>query len=294
MNVFVCTGNEGKLAEFSSYLGTDLGTKIYGVRELETATGQQFEEADESADHFLTNAASKLVSALRYAAQGANLLASHSITFKHVLVDDSGLCVPALKFAPGVHSATYGGLPRSDERNRKHLRDALARTANASVVEELIHEVRLPAFFVCFLMSCELTPEVAHWFAQEEHLPAIKPSLLVSTAEQVLFHEASTAALEKRQGGQRTTEIGLSEFIPGYSGPGSVNVYFGYCCGEVSTLEQNLLEGVGHGYDSLFYSFENPLKSFASIPMEVKNKISHRAHALDVFAAAHKKFLKRV
>jgi len=38
-----------------------------------------------------------------------------------VLVDDSGLCIPAFDYAPGVHSATFGGEPRSDGKNNEKL-----------------------------------------------------------------------------------------------------------------------------------------------------------------------------
>jgi XTP/dITP diphosphohydrolase len=44
---------------------------------------------------------------------------------KTTIADDSGLCVPVLNDAPGVHSAYYGGHPRSDEKNNQHLLEAL-------------------------------------------------------------------------------------------------------------------------------------------------------------------------
>lgn len=46
----------------------------------------------------------------------------------NTLSDDSGICVPALGNAPGVHSAYYGGLPRSDEKNNARLLKALSES----------------------------------------------------------------------------------------------------------------------------------------------------------------------
>jgi XTP/dITP diphosphohydrolase len=44
---------------------------------------------------------------------------------KNVFADDSGICINALGGEPGVHSAYYGGLPRSDEKNNNKLLEAL-------------------------------------------------------------------------------------------------------------------------------------------------------------------------
>jgi len=44
-----------------------------------------------------------------------------------VLGEDSGLCVPALKGAPGVYSARYAGEPCNDEANNDKLLAELAR-----------------------------------------------------------------------------------------------------------------------------------------------------------------------
>jgi XTP/dITP diphosphohydrolase len=42
------------------------------------------------------------------------------------VADDSGLCVDALNQMPGVLSARWSGMPRSDERNNQLLLDQLA------------------------------------------------------------------------------------------------------------------------------------------------------------------------
>jgi XTP/dITP diphosphohydrolase len=62
-----------------------------------------------------------------------NALAKASAIFKfsgkNVFADDSGLCVNALKGAPGVDSAHYSGM-RDDEKNLQKLLDSLAGTAD--------------------------------------------------------------------------------------------------------------------------------------------------------------------
>ena len=70
-------------------------------------------EAAEPHHTFVENALAKA----RHAAQASGLPA---------LADDSGICVAALAGEPGVHSAYYAGLPRSDDANNHKLVAALA------------------------------------------------------------------------------------------------------------------------------------------------------------------------
>lgn len=64
----------------------------------------------------------------------------------------------------------------------------------------------------------------------------------------------------------------------------------GECEGEILTEQHGT---GGFGYDPLFYVREYDC-TFAELPAEVKNRISHRAHALEKLAAVLRKKLKSV
>lgn len=51
--------------------------------------------------------------------------AIHCFSGRNVFADDSGICLNALNGEPGVHSAYFAGLPRSDERNLQKVLDVL-------------------------------------------------------------------------------------------------------------------------------------------------------------------------
>src|SRR5262252_3306552 len=106
----LASGNEGKLAEFRRLLAP-LGIDLVAQRDLGIG------EADEPHDTFVENALAKA----RHASRLSNLPA---------LADDSGICVPALAGAPGVHSARYAGEPKSDRRNNEKLVADLAGIAD--------------------------------------------------------------------------------------------------------------------------------------------------------------------
>jgi len=118
--VIVASNNPGKLREFGALLAP-LG--IEAVAQASLAIG----EAEEPFPTFVENALAKA----RHAARAGGLPA---------LADDSGICVPALGGAPGVHSARYAGEPKSDRRN------------NEKLVAALRASVRRDAFYYCALV----------------------------------------------------------------------------------------------------------------------------------------------
>lgn len=101
----IASNNAGKIFEISALLAPFaidvLSQSVFNVTEI-----------DEPHVTFVENALAKA----RHASYCAKLPA---------LADDSGICVPALDGAPGVHSARYAGEPKSDERNNQRLIEAL-------------------------------------------------------------------------------------------------------------------------------------------------------------------------
>jgi XTP/dITP diphosphohydrolase len=92
-----------------------------------TQTELGISEADEPYLTFIENALAKA----RHVALQSGLPA---------LADDSGICVPALGGAPGVHSARFAGEPKSDQAN------------NAKLVAELHAHSNKSAYYFCALV----------------------------------------------------------------------------------------------------------------------------------------------
>lgn len=115
----LATHNHGKLREFRALL-EPLGYELLSMADL------HLPDTEEPHPTFVENALTKA----RHASRLSGLPA---------LADDSGLCVPALQGAPGVHSARYAGEPRSDERNNEKLLAALE------------HQERRRAYYTCHL-----------------------------------------------------------------------------------------------------------------------------------------------
>jgi XTP/dITP diphosphohydrolase len=101
----IASNNPGKLVEFQTLLAP-LGIEVVTQAQLGIS------EAEEPHLTFIENALAKA----RYVSRESGLPA---------LADDSGICVAALNGAPGVISARYAGLPKSDERNNRALLEVM-------------------------------------------------------------------------------------------------------------------------------------------------------------------------
>ncbi|HJP99655.1 MAG TPA: RdgB/HAM1 family non-canonical purine NTP pyrophosphatase [Rhodanobacteraceae bacterium] len=119
--IVLASGNPGKLAELRAVLDAT------GI-ELVPQTALGIDDADETGRTFVENAILKA----RHAARASGLPA---------LADDSGLCVDALRGAPGLYSARYAGVHGDNDAN------------NAKLLHELegVPDERRCAHFTCVL-----------------------------------------------------------------------------------------------------------------------------------------------
>jgi XTP/dITP diphosphohydrolase len=106
----LASNNPGKIREIAALLAP---LQIEVLAQAQLGVG----EAEEPHATFVENALAKA----RHAAAHTGLPA---------LAEDSGICVDALRGAPGVHSARFGGDPRSDARNNQRLLELLAGRAD--------------------------------------------------------------------------------------------------------------------------------------------------------------------
>ena len=122
MRLVLASNNPGKLREIRAILAP-LAVEVVAQSELGIG------EAAEPHDTFVENALAKA----RHASRAAGLPA---------LADDSGLSVPALGGAPGVHSAYYAGREGGrEERDRRN---------NEKLLRELTDDRR--AFYTCVMV----------------------------------------------------------------------------------------------------------------------------------------------
>jgi XTP/dITP diphosphohydrolase len=107
--VLLASRNAKKLAEMQRILGEALPEiEVLGLDDV-----VEYAEPVEDQPDFEGNALLKA-------------RAGHRATGLPTLADDSGLCVDALNGMPGVLSARWSGLPRSDDRNNQLLLEQLA------------------------------------------------------------------------------------------------------------------------------------------------------------------------
>ena len=128
--LYLATSNPGKLGEYSvlaAAAAPSLRVEVEALPEFE-----EFPTFEESAPTFAENAAGK---ALHYSRLWDGM----------VFADDSGLVVPALGGAPGVHSARYAGADATNARRiEKLLGEMQGKTGNERA-----------AYFVCAIAVAE-------------------------------------------------------------------------------------------------------------------------------------------
>jgi XTP/dITP diphosphohydrolase len=120
--VVLASNNAGKLREFAALLGA-AGIELIPQGELNVP------EAEEPHPTFVENALTKA----RHASKLTGLPA---------LADDSGLCVRALRGAPGVYSARYAQLAGGEKSDAAN---------NARLVSALQGEIDRRAYYFCVL-----------------------------------------------------------------------------------------------------------------------------------------------
>lgn len=129
MELWVATGNQGKLNEFKMLLNRlvqERGLELHGQSELPV-----FSAPPETGDSFLANARIK-----------ARALKSVKPGF-WIAAEDSGLVVEGLGGLPGIHSARYAGPKASDAEN----------TAKLLKMMSIRHVANRSAHFVCTLVA---------------------------------------------------------------------------------------------------------------------------------------------
>jgi XTP/dITP diphosphohydrolase len=178
-----------------------------------------------------------------------------------VLADDSGLCVDALGGAPGVYSARYAGEPANDAANNAKLLRELAAlvaplqlpaAAGGGTVAEDSRQATDAAVAGVAPIAAGLMQEGGLTLEQAQaHPPVYSAARFVSVL--VLYNPADGSTLSVE----------------------------GTCSGYILTAPRG---EAGFGYDPLFYMPEYG-QTLAEMTLTEKNRVSHRAHALQKLVA---------
>jgi XTP/dITP diphosphohydrolase len=144
--VVLASSNTGKIREIQAIV-KPVGIDLLSMADFDVPP------VDEPYDTFVENALAK-----------ARAVAAH--TKLPALADDSGLCVEALGYQPGVKSARFAGDYATDQQNNQKLLSLLQNQKNSR------------AFFYCNLVMVQSEedpqPLIAdgRWFGQIAYLPA--------------------------------------------------------------------------------------------------------------------------
>jgi XTP/dITP diphosphohydrolase len=154
MKIVLATSNLGKLKEMQTIIKQHLP-----YVDLHPQSDYQIESCEEPYTTFIENALIKA----RHASQHTHLPA---------LADDSGLCIPCLNNAPGVHSARWADLHNyathikdNNQRNNSYLKKYLTEYIQNNNLDAI---VGVPAYYYCcmvFVQSLtDATPKIAYGY----------------------------------------------------------------------------------------------------------------------------------
>jgi XTP/dITP diphosphohydrolase len=211
--ILIATRNAHKVGEIRAILGGQF--RFLTLNDFPAAP-----KVIEDADTFAGNATKKAVELARWLSN-SSLATRHSSLF--VLADDSGLEVDALNGAPGVHSARFAALDKSENSHDADNNAKLLRLLKNVLLEK--RTARFRCVIALFLM------------AGGASVPASR--LASSLTPPILFDGACEGKILFEPRGQN-----------------------------------------GFGYDPLFVP-DGFTQTFAELGDEVKNKLSHRAKALE-------------
>ncbi|MGI6175346.1 MAG: XTP/dITP diphosphatase [Christensenellales bacterium] len=132
MKLLIASNNQGKIAEIKEILG-DLFDAVHSLKEMGI-----HHDVQEDGATFLENAVKKAEAFVQYGDM-------------YVLADDSGLCVDALKGAPGVFSARFSGPNATDAQNNVLLLERMKGIPDG---------MRGAAFKCCVALAGRNTPTI--------------------------------------------------------------------------------------------------------------------------------------